>query len=495
MGLIRHSLAFSFGTLLSRVFGYVRDAVLAYQFGVSSVTDAFFIAFRLPNTFRRLLGEGGFNAAFIPLYADNVKKRKEKDFLSSVFTFYTLTNLIITFLGIIFASYIILLIAPGIKNKEHFPLAVFFARWFFIYLFFIGISSFFMAVLNVKGKFFVPAFAQGIFNIVFSLIVALLGHHYGIYSLLLGVLIGGILQAFFHIPFLKGISLGLSFKWGSDIKLLIRRLVPSLLGFGIAQLSFFVDTLLASFLALGAVSYLYYANRVFQLPLGVISAGMANSLLSALSIEGNYKSNTTLAVRFVLLLSVPATAGLIVLSDQIIGLLYMRGKFTQEDATIASHVLKAYSLGLVFFSLQKLLGATFFAKGDTKTPMIASFLTVASEGLFAFVYAFWLKMGVVGLALGTSTSALVGFIYFLYKNSIIKLTSIINLSTKSVLSSLVMIFAIYALKQLNSSPFTLFYIIPIGMFTYLVCLIVLREELALLALRRLKSFIYKFVNS
>ncbi len=124
MGLIKHSLAFSFGTLLSRVFGYVRDAVIAYQFGASSVSDAFFIAFRLPNTFRRLLGEGGFNAAFIPIYAQSVKEGKERFFLSSVFTFYSLTNLIITFLGVIFAGYIILLIAPGIRDKEHFGLAV-----------------------------------------------------------------------------------------------------------------------------------------------------------------------------------------------------------------------------------------------------------------------------------------------------------------------------------------------------------------------------------
>jgi putative peptidoglycan lipid II flippase len=153
MGLIKHSISFSFATLLSRIFGYVRDALIAYYFGVSQITDAFFIAFRLPNTFRRLLGEGGFNAAFVPIYAMDIKGGREKQFLSSAFTYYTLVNLFITLLGIVFAEALMTVIAPGIKDKPHFELTVFMARWLFTYLFFAGLSSFFMAVLNTRGIF------------------------------------------------------------------------------------------------------------------------------------------------------------------------------------------------------------------------------------------------------------------------------------------------------------------------------------------------------
>ncbi|MGC8853025.1 MAG: murein biosynthesis integral membrane protein MurJ, partial [Hydrogenobacter sp.] len=270
MGLIRHSISFSFATLLSRIFGYVRDALIAYYFGVSQITDAFFIAFRLPNTFRRLLGEGGFNAAFVPIYAKDIKSGREKQFLNSAFTYYTLVNLLVTLLGILFADILITVIAPGIRDKPHFELTVFMARWLFSYLFFVGLSSFFMAVLNTRGIFFVPAFAQGVFNLVFSLVIALASNPFGFYSLIWGVILGGIAQALFNLPSLlrSGVILGFSFKLDEDVKLLVKRLIPSLLGFGVAQLSFFIDTFLASFLHPGSISYLYYANRIFQLPLG-----------------------------------------------------------------------------------------------------------------------------------------------------------------------------------------------------------------------------------
>ena len=491
MGLIRHGIAFSFGTFLSRILGYLRDAVIAYQFGVSSVTDAFFIAFRLPNTFRRLLGEGGFNAAFVPLYAKSLKEGRERSFLSSVFTFYIAVNLAITLLGILLADKIVALIAPGIREKAHFPLAVFFARWLFVYLFFVGVSALFMALLNVRGKFFVPAFAQGVFNLVFSLVVALLGQVYGYLSLIGGALLGGFFQMFFHLPFVRGVSFGISFSIDPEVKTLVKRLMPALLGVGVAQLSFFIDTFLASFLALGAVSYLYYANRIFQLPLGVFSAGMANSLLSVLSTEGQYKRDTTLALRFVLLVSIPATVGLFILSEQIVELLYGRGRFTQEDVDIAGKVLQAYSIGLVFFSLQKTISAVFFAKGDTKTPVKASFVSVLSEALFAYLYAFVLGMGVFGLALGTSTSALIGFSYLLHKTTVVEIGKILSMSYKGLVSSLLMGIVIYALGELNPHPLSLLYLIPLGMLFYFSLLLVMREELALLSFSKLKSLVHK----
>ncbi len=493
MGLIKHSLSFSVATLLSRVLGYVRDAFIAYYFGVSYITDAFFIAFRLPNTFRRLLGEGGFNAAFVPIYARDIKSGREREFLSSSFTYYSLLNLLITFLGIVFAEYIVSLIAPGIRNKPHFELTVFMSRWLFTYLFFVGLSSFFMAVLNTKGVFFVPAFAQAVFNIVFSGVLAFSVGWLGFYSLIAGVILGGIAQALFNIPSLikTGVRFGLSLRIYPELKLLVKRLLPSLLGFGVAQLSFFIDTFLASFLTLGSISYLYYANRILQLPLGAVSVGIANSLLSTLSRGEDVKVNIRLAFRFVLIISLPASIGLIVLSEPIIALLYGRGRFSESDVYVASTVLGAYALGLTFFSLQKVLSSVFFAKGDTKTPVKASLIAIVSEGISGSFYAFTLKMGVVGLALGTSTSSLVGFAYLLLKarDEAVSVEELLKLLSKPLLASAIMSLVVILLRELMINPLYTLVIIPLAMVVYFLSLLTLKEPLSLVLLGRLKGFV------
>ena len=499
MGLIKHSISFSFATLLSRIFGYVRDALIAYYFGVSQITDAFFIAFRLPNTFRRLLGEGGFNAAFVPIYAMDIKGGREKQFLSSAFTYYTLVNLLITLLGIVFAEALMTVIAPGIKDKPHFELTVFMARWLFTYLFFAGLSSFFMAVLNTRGIFFVPAFAQGIFNLVFSLVVALSSHSFGFYSLIWGVILGGIAQALFNLPSVwrSGLMLGFSLELDKDVKLLVKRLIPSLIGFGVAQLSFFIDTFLASFLPLGSISYLYYANRIFQLPLGAVSVGIANSLLSALSKGEDTKFSIHLAAKFVILISLPATFGLIALSDSIIALLYGRGRFSQQDVLTASWVLGAYAVGLTFFSLQKVLSSVFFAKGDTKTPVKASVLSVLSEALFGSFYAFFLKWGVFGLALGTSTSALISFSYLFLKieGGVIAIKDLFMMLYKPFFASIFMLFVVWLLKMWLTEPIWILLIIPTAMVVYFLSLLFLRDALSLTLISRLKSFVEQKVQS
>ncbi|MFN3599522.1 MAG: murein biosynthesis integral membrane protein MurJ, partial [Aquificaceae bacterium] len=493
MGLIKHSLSFSIATLISRVLGYVRDALIAYYFGVSYISDAFFVAFRLPNTFRRLFGEGGFNAAFIPIFTKRSKEGTEKSFLNSVFTYYTLFNLITVLIGILFAEGIIRLIAPGIVKKDYFYLAVFMARFLFSYLFFVGLSAFFMAVLNTRGVFFIPAFAQAVFNMVFALCLALGVDLFGYYALILGVLLGGFFQLLFHLP--SVLSLGLlpkpTLKRDKDLSLLLKRLLPALMGFGVAQLSFLIDTFLASFLALGAISYLYYANRIFQLPLGALSVGVANSLLSLLSREIDPRDNITLAFRFITLLALPATGGLIVLSKDIIALLYGRGRFSQEDVYIAGSVLAVYSLGLVFFSLQKVLSSVFFAKGDTKRPVLSSLFAVFSEGLLAFLFAFVLKLGVVGLALGTASSSLVGFGYLLFswKEKSIDLRAYAKSLLRGFLATLMMCAFLIAVKP---SPHQLLYVIPMASIIYWFILLLFKEPLAL---RLLKGFIKKGGNS
>ena len=491
MKLIKHSLSFSVATLLSRVLGYVRDALIAYHFGVSQITDAFFVAFRLPNTFRRLFGEGGFNAAFVPIYARQVKEGKEKKFLSSALGYYLLINLSVVLLGVLFAEYLISIIAPGLRAKPYFDLAVFMGRWVFIYLLFVGLSAFFMALLNTRGVFFVPAFAQAVFNIGFSLVIALFAQSFGYYALIGGVLVGGFLQFAFHLPFLRGIPLGFSLRLHPDVKLLFKRLIPALMGFGVAQLSFFIDTFLASFLALGAISYLYYANRIFQLPLGAISVGVANSLLSALSLGEDKGKNITLAMRFLFLLSFPAVVGLLVFSEPIVRLLYGRGNFSGTDVLMVSYVLKAYSLGLVFFSLQKAISSVFFAKGDTFTPMKASLLAILSEGISAIIYAFVLKLGAVGLALGTATSSIFSFGYLLRKTyQLVDWQTLMESWIKVALASLLMGFFGLFLKD----KIDLLLTIPMCIIFYFSLLTLFREGLLVASLSLGKGLVKKLLN-
>ena len=484
MKLVRFAISFALGTLISRILGFLRDAGIAYYFGASHISDAFFVAFRIPNSFRRLLGEGGFNAAFVPLYTRAVEEGREREFLGKVFSFYLLINALVTFLGVILSEYIVSLLAPGLRDTEAFDLAVFMARFLFLYLLLVGLSALFMGVLNVKGRFFVPAVSQGIFNAAFLITLILLSDSYGHVALIVGVIAGGILQVLIYLPSLvnAGVAFSPSIVFDDEVKLLVRRLVPALGGFGVNQLSLFIDTILASFLKTGAISYLYYANRLYQLPFGIVSVGVANSLLSLLSKSSiNRNLETTRAFRLVLLLIIPASAGLIILSEEIVRVIYQRGNFSEEDARITATVLSIYSLGLLFSSLQKVLSAEFFSRGDTKTPVKVSLISVLSEGLFGFLLAFPLGLGLYGLSLGTALSFLVGFSLLMVKKEVkIERRDLVSTLLKSSVASLGMSLLVLWIKNsLESAVQILALSIPMGAILYFLILFLLREELAL----------------
>ncbi len=496
MRLIRFALSFALGTLVSRVLGFLRDAGIAYYFGASHVSDAFFVAFRIPNSFRRLLGEGGFNAVFVPLYTRAVEEGREKEFLGKVFLFYLLVNSIITFLGVLLSKYIVLLLAPGLRGTETFHLAVFMARFLFLYLLLIGLGAFFMGVLNVKGRFFVPAVSQGVFNAVFLTVLILLSDRYGHIALIAGVLAGGILQVSVYLPSLvrEGVYLKPVLRFDEEVKVLVRRLLPALGGFGVNQLSLFIDTILASFLRTGAISYLYYANRLYQLPFGIVSVGVANSLLSLLSrsdVDRNLE--TTRAFRLVLLLIVPASTGLVLLSEEIVKVVYRRGSFSEEDARITATILSIYSLGLVFSSLQKVISAEFFSRGDTKTPVKASLLSVVSEGILGYLFAFLLGLGIYGLPLGTVISFLIGFSFLMVKKKVrIDKIPLAYTLIRSLIASSVMGVSVFWIKNyLTEATMTLVLGIPSGSVVYFLTLFILREKLAL---SLFQSFIKKGLN-
>ncbi len=488
MKIIRASLAFSSATFISRIAGYLRDAGIAYFFGSSTVTDAFFIAFRLPNTLRRIIGEGGFNAVFVPLYAQSIKKGEDKEFLSRIFSFYMGFIILLTLLGILLSKPIVYLLAPGFAGTETSNLAVYIAKWLFLYLPFIAVSSYFMGVLNTHKEFFIPAFSQAVFNITMLLLLILFAERFSYYSLIAGVLAGGIFQVLIYTPaiFKLKISIKLSFVYDEKVKSLVKRLVPSTISFGISQISFFVDTILASFIGTGAISYIYYANRIFQLPLGLFSVGAANSLLSFISSGGDEKESTKLTSGMIFLLIFPSSLGLIVLSLPVVSFLYRRGEFTFEDAIITSSILSIYSVSLIFFSLQKLTASIFFARGDTVTPAKVTAIYVFSEALFSLIFAFGLKLGLYGLPLGTLVASIISF-FFIYRKVEYKFLkyvreTIIKAFIASIFMALILKFISISLEM--SYLLQVIFLIPLGALIYGLILLILKEPLTHMLLKR-----------
>ncbi len=496
MKLVGQALSFAVATFLSRILGFLRDAAIAYYFGASHVSDAFFVAFRIPNSFRRLLGEGGFNAAFVPMYVKALEEGRGNVFLRKVFFLYVSVTGLVALAGSLSAEIIVSLIAPGIRNSPAGELAVFMAKFLFGYLFLISLTAFFMGVLNSHGKFFIPAFSQAVFNGVFLLVLLLVAHTLGYKALILGVLLGGFMQVLVNLPSLlsSGVKLGFLPEVDDEVRKLMKRLIPALAGFGVNQLSIFIDTFLASFLRTGAISYLYYANRLYQLPFGVFSVGIANSLLTLLSRSGaDKKKNITDAYRLVILISLPASAGIITLSGSIVSAVYGRGNFSDQDVANTSLVLSLYSLGLIFFSLQKVTSSVFFSKGDTLTPLKANLLAVLSEGSMASFLLFVADLGLSGLPLATALSSLVGFGYLFLRLEVKPfLRPLAATLIRVVISVGIMVTFLFTFKGKTGPVLEVLTLVPSGAFLYFLCLLFLRDPLTL---RLFKGLVEKGVKS
>ncbi|OGQ01387.1 MAG: murein biosynthesis integral membrane protein MurJ [Deltaproteobacteria bacterium RBG_19FT_COMBO_46_12] len=416
------------GTLLSRILGFFRDMVIAHFFGAGMVADAFFVAFRIPNLWRRLVGEGSMTISFIPVYTEYLTQRSEEETRQVTHIAFTIAGvilLILTLLGIFFSPILIQVIAPGfIQIPEKFQLTVTLNQIIFPYLFFMGLFALCMGILNSHRHFFAPAIAPIFLNISIIVSVFLFYHTFKIpvMTLALGVVAGGVTQFLFQIPFLwkKRITFRLNFNFRHPaIKRIGLLMVPGMIGTAVYQLNVFIDTIFASFLPSGSVSYLFFADRLMEFPLGIfaIAIGMASlPSLSGLAAQGKMeelKETLSFAFRLVSFISVPAMVGLIALKTPIVNLLFQRGLFDASATEKTAFALLFYSVGLWAIAGARTIVPAFYSLQDTWTPLKIALICLGTNVILIAIFISPLKHG--GLALATSLSSTLNLILLFWK--------------------------------------------------------------------------------
>ena len=464
-GFFRSFFTVSFYTFISRILGFIRDILIAKFLGSTVIADAFFVAFRIPNFFRRVLAEGAYSAALIPVFSGVVIDTKDDheaaDFVENTMSLLLFVTIILTFIFFFGMPYIIQILAPGFSNnKEAFDLAVHFGKIIFPYLIFISLVAHFASINNVHGKFVAGAFAPAILNI--SLILSLFiltpqlstaGH-----ALSYGVLIGGLFQfiylykAVLHF-YRPRIRIPI---FNARLKKFLRLFFPGLIGSGVIQLNIIIGTIIASFLPIGAISHIYYADRLNQLPLAIFGIAMGIVLLPTLSkaIKQNnseeIQATQNRSLEFSLLISLPSAAGLYILSFPIIHILFERGAFLAEDTFYTSKVLSIFALGLPAYILIKILVTCFFAREDTKTPLYVSIVSVIVNIVLSILLIS--SMREMGIALATAISAWINAILLfliLYKDNNLFLESkLIHNSLKIVFATIILVIGCYFLNEL-----------------------------------------------
>ncbi|OGP23227.1 MAG: murein biosynthesis integral membrane protein MurJ [Deltaproteobacteria bacterium GWB2_55_19] len=413
-------------TVLSRILGYIRDAAVAYAFGAGMYADAFFMAFRISNLLRRLVGEGALTSTFIPIFTEEMGERSKeatRDLVSSVFTLFAIILIILTILGVIFSREIVLLMSPGFATDAlKFSITVDLTRLMFPYMVFIGLMAIAMGVLNSYRHFAAPAIAPVFFNIAIILCIFAVAPFLDtpVYALAIGVLLGGFLQLFLQFPYLKkyGMTPKPRFHFRDEaIKKIFILMGPAAFGMGVYQLNNFVILWFSSHLAEGSVSYLYYAGRLMELPLGVFGVAVSTAVLPSLSEhvakkdwEG-FRSSLSFALRIVNFVTIPATVGLFVLSYPITEVLFMRGEFGAEASAGTAVALYYYALGLVPVSTSRILTSVFYSVKDTATPVWIAFFAFIVNAILCFLLVG--PLGHAGLALATSLSSAVNMVALL----------------------------------------------------------------------------------
>ncbi len=457
-------------TFLSRILGLVRDILIASFFGSGMSADAFFVAFRIPNLLRRLFAEGSFSVSFIPVFTEYLQNRsRDEAFLLAriVLTFLVLILTIITILGIIFSPLIVRIIAPGFGGMgEKYALTVLLTRIMFPYIFLVSVLALFMGILNSLRHFAAPAMAPVFLNLSMIAALVFLAPSMGTptVGLAIGVIGGGILQLALQIPFLmdKGLSFAPKWNlWHPALKKIGMLMLPTIFGSAIYQINQLVGTLLASLLKEGSISYLYYADRLVQFPLGVFAIAISTAVLPSLSREAadgdlvRLKETLSHALRLTMFITIPAMIGLIVLRQPIIRLLFQRGAFDSDTTKMTAQALLYYSLGLWAFAALRVFVSAFYSLQDTKTPVKVAVVAMLANIVFSLILMGPLKHGGLALALSLASTLQLCMLIFLLRKRLggIDGRVVMGSMVRCFLSSLVMGLCIYflALKLLAGS--------------------------------------------
>ncbi|WP_137937563.1 murein biosynthesis integral membrane protein MurJ [Chitinivorax sp. B] len=414
MNLLKALTTVSGMTLVSRILGFLREAIISHTFGASAATDAFFTAFKLPNLLRRIFAEGAFSQAFVPVLAEYKSQRDESEtrlLVARVTGTLAFALFIVTAIGMLAAPAVIYMTAPGFsKNADKFALACDMLRVTFPYILLISLSSLAGSILNTYNKFSIPAFTPTLLNISLILFSVWLAPYFDPPAMALawGVLVGGVAQLFFQLPYLRQIGMLPRPRLGlkdEAVMRILKKMGPAVLGVSVAQVSLIINTMLASLLPDGSISWMNYADRLMEFPTGVLGVALGTILLPSLS--KHHASNNTeeysrlldWGLRLCLLLSVPAMCALAVLSEPLIGTLFVHGKFSAYDMQMTQRALIAYSVGLLGLISIKILAPGFYARGDTKTPVRIGMVTLGLTQVMNVIFMFIIPLQHAGLAL------------------------------------------------------------------------------------------------
>ena len=412
--------------MLSRILGFIRDLVFARVFGADDATDAFFVAFKIPNFMRRLFAEGAFSGAFVPVLTEYKTKRsfaELKRFVDDVAGSFGIVLLLVTIIGVVAAPFFVMIFAPGFIGQEgKSQLATEMLRLTFPYLFFISLTAFSGGILNAHNRFSVPAFTPVLLNL--SLIGCALWLaptlEQPIVALAWGVLMAGLIQMAFQLPFLGQIKLlprpRIAFK-DEGIKKTLRLMTPALFGVSVSQINLLLDTLIASFLVSGSISWLYYSDRLMEFPVGILGVALGTVILPNLSRNhaeqsaDQFSHTLDWGLRLVLLLGIPSAIGMMVLAQPILVTLFHSAAFNEHDVVMSSQSLMAYAFALIPFITIKVLAPGFYARQDTRTPVKIGIIAMVLNMVLNIILVF--PLAHAGLALATSLSALVNALLLL----------------------------------------------------------------------------------
>lgn len=415
MNLLKSLAAVSSITMLSRVLGFVRDTILARIFGAGLATDAFFVAFKLPNLLRRIFAEGAFSQAFVPILAEYKNQQGEeatRTFIAYVSGLLTLVLALVTALGILAAPWVIWVTAPGFADTpEKFALTTDLLRVTFPYILLISLSSLAGAILNTWNRFSVPAFVPTLLNVAMIGFALFLTPYFDPPVMVLGwaVLAGGLLQLLYQLPHLRKIGMLVLPRLNlrdSGVWRVMKLMLPAILGVSVSQISLIINTIFASFLAAGSVSWMYYADRLMELPSGVLGVALGTILLPMLAKTYSNKDRHEYSrlldwgLRLCFLLVLPCSLALAILAEPLTVSLFQYGKFTTVDAAMTQRALVAYSVGLLGIILVKVLAPGFYAQQNIRTPVKIALFTLVSTQLMNLAFIGPLQHAGLALSIG-----------------------------------------------------------------------------------------------